>query len=175
MLSNALRPDIGCVGAKLFYANETIQHAGVIVGMFGCAGHSHKHFKRESKGYCQRLVHAHNYSAVTAACLLIEKDIFKQVNGFNEADASVAFNDVDLCLKIEQLGFRNLWTPFAELYHHESISLGLDVRPEQIARSKKEVAYMKKTWHTETYNDYAYNPNLSYISEGFSIARNSKC
>ncbi len=97
MVSNALRSDIGCVGAKLYYANNTIQHAGVIVGMFGCAGHSHKYYKRQSKGYCGRLVNTQNYSAVTAACLLMRKDVFKKVNGFNETELSVAFNDVDLC------------------------------------------------------------------------------
>jgi GT2 family glycosyltransferase len=171
MLSNALRPGIGCVGAKLYYANNTIQHAGVIVGMFGCAGHSHKHYKRQSKGYCGRLVNTQNYSAVTAACLLMRKDIFKKVNGFNETDLSVAFNDVDLCLKVEQLGLRNLWTPFAELYHHESISRGLDVKPEQIDRANKEIKYMHDTWNTQMYPDPAFNINLSLTSEDFSITR----
>jgi len=146
MLSHALRSDIGCVGAKLYYPNDTIQHAGVIVGMWGCAGHSHKHFKRDSRGYCDRLMHVQNYSALTAACLLLRKELFEQVNGFNELDLPVQFNDVDLCLKVASLGYRNVWTPYAELYHHESISRGEDVSSAQITRSRGEVKYMHETW-----------------------------
>lgn len=171
MVSHTLRADIGCVGAKLYYANNTLQHAGVIVGMHGCAGHSHKHYKRDSFGYFERLIHVQNYSAVTAACLLIRKEVFKQVKGFDEDNLTVAFNDIDLCLKVKNLNLKNLWTPYAELYHHESISRGMDTKPEQIERSNKEIEYMKNTWDTTNFNDPAYNKNLSVDSEDFSITR----
>jgi len=169
--NQSLRSDIGCVGAKLYYPNDTIQHAGVIVGMWGCAGHSHKHFKRDSRGYCDRLMHVQNYSALTAACLLLRKELFEQVNGFNELDLPVQFNDVDLCLKVASLGYRNVWTPYAELYHHESISRGEDVSSAQITRSRGEVKYMHETWVHSGYTDPAYNPNLTICREDFSVAK----
>jgi GT2 family glycosyltransferase len=171
MVSHALRPEIGCVGAKLYYPNNTVQHGGVIVGMWGCAGHSHKYYKRRFRGYCDRLIQVQNYSAVTAACLLIRRHLFEQVSGFNEQNLSIQFNDVDLCLKVKSLNLYNLWTPHAELYHHESISRGLDIKPEQIDRSNKEVAYMHNTWNTQNFNDPAYNINLSLSCEDFSLTR----
>lgn len=170
MVSHAIRTSVGCVGAKLYYPNDTIQHAGVIVGMWGCAGHSHKHYRRDSDGYCGRLRHVQNYTALTAACLLVSKDKFKSVNGFNEEDLPIQFNDVDLCLKIQQQGFRNVWTPHAELYHHESISRGRDTTSDQIIRSDKEVSYMNNTWGTKTFVDPAYNINLTLRREDFSYA-----
>lgn len=171
MVSHAIRPDIGCVGAKLYYPNNTIQHAGVIIGMWGCAGHSHKYFERDNDGYNNRLQLVQNYSAVTAACLLVRRELFESVNGLNEDDLTVAFNDVDFCLKVEQLGVRNIWTPYAELYHHESISRGNDATPEKRARAEKEINYMHDTWGTNTYLDPAYNPNLTLKLEDFSISR----
>lgn len=171
MVSHSVRVDIGCVGAKLYYENNTVQHAGVIIGMWGCAGHSHKHYKRASLGYCERLIHVQNYSAVTAACLLIKKQVFEQVGGFNEKDLPVQFNDVDLCLKVKNLNLNNLWTPYAELYHHESVSRGIDTKPEQIERANREVEYMHNTWDTTNYSDPAYNINLNYAYEDFSITR----
>jgi GT2 family glycosyltransferase len=174
MVSHVLRTEIGCVGAKLYYPNDTIQHAGVIVGMWGCAGHSHKHAKGRSSGYYDRLTHVQNYSAVTAACLLIRKQVFEQVDGFEEQNLTIQFNDVDLCLKVKSLNLYNLWTPHAELYHHESVSRGLEIKPEQIARSNREVKYMHNTWNTRNYNDPAYNINLSFTCEDFSITRRNE-
>lgn len=171
MVSQVIRPEIGCVGAKLYYPNDTIQHAGVIIGLWGCAGHSHKYYERESTGYQGRLKLTQNYSAVTAACLLVKKNVFHQVSGLNENDLTVAFNDVDFCLKVEALGLRNLWTPYAQLYHYESISRGNDSTPEKRARVEKEIQYMHSTWQTNNYNDPAYNKNLNLSLEDFSITR----
>lgn len=169
MVSHAIRPDIGCVGAKLYYSNGQLQHAGVITGIGGVAGHSHKYFERNAHGYFSRLKLVQNLSAVTAAVLIIRRDTYQQVNGLNEHHLKVAFNDVDFCLKVRKAGYRNLWTPYAELYHHESISRGHEDTPEKQARFKVEVEYMKNTWTNELSNDPCYSPNLSKDREDFSI------
>ena len=169
MVSHALRPEIGCVGAKLYYPNDTIQHAGVILGIGGVAGHSHKYFHKSEPGYFTRLHLVQNLSAVTAACLLVRKSVFEEVDGLNEQDLTVAFNDVDFCLKVHTAGYRNLFTPWAELYHHESISRGEEDTPEKVARFNKEVEYMKDKWKKLLCNDTAYNPNLSDTHENFSL------
>lgn len=169
MVSQASRPEVGCVGAKLYYPNDTIQHAGVILGIGGVAGHAHKYFTRHAIGYFTRLHIAHNLSAVTAACLLVRKEIFNEVEGLNEERLAVAFNDVDFCLKVREAGYRNLWTPYAELYHHESISRGADDNAKKRARAAGEVAYMRETWAEKLDNDPAYNPNLTLVHEDFSL------
>lgn len=169
MVSHAIRPDIGCVGAKLYYSNDTIQHAGVITSLGGVAGHSHKHYPRNSVGYFHRLVLTQNLTAVTAACLLIKRTIYNEVGGLNEKDLTVAFNDVDFCLKVHSAGYRNLWTPYAELYHHESISRGAEDNPEKIARFNREIAYMQKTWTKLLERDPCYSPNLTKAREDFSL------
>jgi len=169
MVSHALRPEIGCVGAKLYYPNDTIQHAGVILGIGGVAGHSHKYFHKSEPGYFTRLHLVQNMSAVTAACLLVRKSVFEEVGGLNEQDLTVAFNDVDFCLKVHTAGYRNLFTPWAELYHHESISRGEEDTPEKVARFNKESEYMKGKWKKLLCNDTAYNPNLSNTHENFSL------
>ena len=169
MVSHALRPEIGCVGAKLYYPNDTIQHAGVILGIGGVAGHSHKYFHKSEPGYFTRLHLVQNMSAVTAACLLVRKSVFEEVGGLNEQDLTVAFNDVDFCLKVHTTGYRNLFTPWAELYHHESISRGEEDTPEKVARFNKESEYMKEKWKKLLCNDTAYNPNLSNTHENFSL------
>ena len=174
MVSQAMRPDIGCVGAMLYYPNDTIQHAGVVIGINGVAGHSHKHYPKSHLGYFSRLFVAQDLLAVTAACLLLRKTTFDEVGGLNERDLTVAFNDVDLCLKVHKAGYRNLWTPYAELYHHESISRGREDNPEKIARFKREVDYMLNTWHTNTLFDPYYNPNLTIEREDFSISMLSR-
>jgi O-antigen biosynthesis protein len=169
MVEQVSRPDIGCVGAKLYYPNDTIQHGGVILGLGGLAGHAHRFFQRDEDGYMGRLKVAQNLSAVTAACLLLRKEVFDAVNGLNEEDLAVAYNDVDLCIKVRETGYRNLWTPFAELYHHESISRGADDTPEKRARWLSEYAYMRKTWGELLDSDPAYNPNLTLVHEDFSL------
>lgn len=169
MVSHCLRPEIGCVGAKLYYSNDTLQHAGVIVSLGGVAGHSHKHFPRNHPGYFHRLSLVQTLSAVTAACLLIRKDIFEQVSGLDEENLHVAFNDVDFCLKVREAGYRNLWTPYAELYHYESISRGAEDSPEKIARFNREVNFMKSKWGRHLEVDPFYSPNLTKDREDFSI------
>lgn len=171
MVSHAIRPEIGCVGAKLYYSNDTIQHAGVICSIGGVAGHSHKHFPRSHLGYFSRLILVQTLSAVTAACLLVRKSIFVEVVGLDENNLKVAFNDVDFCLKVGAAGYRNIWTPYAELYHYESVSRGAEDSPEKIRRFQGELIFMKGKWSKELTNDPYYNPNLTKEREDFSISQ----
>lgn len=169
MVAQVCRPEIGCVGAKLYYDDDTIQHAGVVLGIGGVAGHAHKYFPRSSSGYFGRLICTQDISAVTGACLLVRKEVYVRVGGLNERDLTVAFNDVDFCLRVQQLGLRNLWTPYAELYHHESKSRGAEDSPEKIARFKKEVAYMQQAWQGVLEHDRCYSPNLTLLHENFGL------
>jgi GT2 family glycosyltransferase len=170
MVSHALRPEIGAVGAKLYYANDTIQHAGVIVGLAGMAGHGFKFLLKESSGYYWKPFLTQNYSAVTAACLIMRRQIFKEVGGLNEKHLKVAFNDVDLCLRIRERGYRIVWTPYAELYHLESASRGSDNTLKKYLRLRHELNYMKSRWGDTLLNDPYYNPNLTIEYEDFSLA-----
>ena len=170
MVSHVVHPEVGAVGAKLYYPDDTIQHAGVIVGLGGVAGHSHKHSPRDNPGYCGRLLLTQNLSAVTAACLLVRKEVFDAVGGFDEQHLSIAFNDVDLCLRIQEKGFFNVWTPYAEMYHYESASRGYEDTPEKQARFNKEIDYMRQRWGEGLLQDPAYNPNLTLDREDFSFA-----
>ncbi len=169
MVSHAVRPENGCVGAMLYYPNDTIQHAGVIMGVGGVANHSHKRFKRGEFGYYGRLTVVHNLSAVTAACLLVRKDVYEEVGGLNEDSLTVAFNDIDFCLKVREAGYLNVWTPFAELYHHESVSRGTEDSPEKLARFKGECDYMMTEWKEQIEVDPYYSPNLTLKKTDFSI------
>lgn len=168
MVSLCLRNEVGCVGAKLYYPNNSLQHAGVVLGLGGVAGHSHKYFDKEHDGYFKRLKVRQNLSAVTAACLAVRKEVYLQVGGLNEADLTVAFNDVDFCLKVHSAGYKNIWTPYAELYHHESISRGSEDTPEKRARFAAEIDYMKRTWAKMLSNDPYYHPLLTRDREDFS-------
>jgi GT2 family glycosyltransferase len=168
MVSHLVRDGVGVVGAKLRYPNDQIQHAGVILGIGGIAGHGHKYFQHDDPGYFGRLALVQNYSAVTGACLLTHKSIWQQVGGL-ETQLAVAFNDIDYCLKVQEAGFRIVWTPFAELYHHESLSRGQDDSPQKQRRFSAEVDYMKRRWQQRIDQDPAYSPNLSQDSEDFSI------
>lgn len=170
MLALAQRDRAGCIGAKLYYPDGRIQHAGVLIGMGGCAGHLFSLFEGDHPGYFGRLKHAQNYTASTGACLLISRKIFEQVGGLNEVDLAVAFNDIDLCLKVAEAGYQNAWTPYAELIHHESLSRGYDDTPEKQARARKESDYMLNRWKTDTFRDPAYNPNLTLDRADFSFA-----
>jgi glycosyltransferase involved in cell wall biosynthesis len=169
MVSHAVRADIGCVGAKLYYPNDTIQHGGVVCGIGGVAGHSHKFLPRDADGYFSRMRIVHNTSAVTAAVLLLRREVYEKVGGLDEVGLHVAFNDVDLCLKVMAAGYRNLWTPFAELYHHESISRGSDEAPEKRARFQRECAVMQERWPALLARDPYYNPNLTLQREDYSL------
>ena len=170
MVSHALRPEIGAVGAKLLYPNETLQHAGVIVGLGGMAGHGFKHLPKAFAGDHWRPHLTQNYTAVTGACLLMRREIFEEVGGLNAKDLKVAFNDVDLCLKIRQRGYRIVWTPHAQLYHFESISRGSDNTPRKYLRLRHELNYMANIWGKELARDPYYNPNLTLQYEDFSLA-----
>ena len=169
MVSYAVQDGVGAVGAKLYYDNETIQHAGVVLGIGGVAGHSHKYFKKEAYGYFSRLQIVQNYSAVTGACLLVRKKLYEEVGGLDEENLKVAFNDVDFCLKLKESGYRNVWTPYAEAYHHESASRGAEDNPEKVKRFNAEVEYMKKRWKSKLKADKMYNCNLTNKHENFNL------
>jgi len=147
------RNTTGCVGAMLYYPDDTIQHAGVFLDSNNIAGHLYKNSPRGASGDNDFLLSEQTVNAVTAACLLVRKKVFDEVDGFSESLA-VAFNDVDFCLKVQQAGYENIWTPHAELYHHESKSRGLSHERSflQKLNHKKEVRYMKRTWRAQLAN-----------------------
>lgn len=169
MVSLAMRPSTGCVGAKLLYPDHTVQHAGVILGIGGVAGHAHKRFPAQHHGYFGRLQLTHALSAVTAACLVVRREVFLQVGGLDE-QLAVAFNDVDFCLRVRDAGFRNLYTPHAVLMHHESATRGSDMAPERRARFEREVRFMQDRWGSALRDDPYYSPHLTRHHEDFSIA-----
>jgi O-antigen biosynthesis protein len=172
MLQFAMRPDTGVVGAKLYYPDKSIQHAGVVIGMGGIAGHVYHNFPRQHTGYFGQLMLPHNVSAVTGACMMMRKQIFQEVNGFDE-NYALAFGDVDLCLSILQKGHLNIWTPYAELYHHESKTRGYEDSPEKLERFNHEVNYFKRKWpEWLKKGDMYYNPNLALSDKNFSINPN---
>ena len=170
MASQALRDGIGCVGAMLYYPNDAIQHAGAVLDLGGVAGHAFRDFPRGTEGKFNRARLVQNYSAVTAACLLVRKSIYLEIGGLDEVDLAVAFNDIDFCLKVRAAGYRNLWTPFAELYHHESASRGTDDTPEKEDRFRREVETMLRRWGPALTRDPAYNPNLTLELTDFTLA-----
>jgi O-antigen biosynthesis protein len=170
MASHAVRPEIGAVGAKLYYPNDTVQHAGTILGLFGTASHAFRHFGRGEPGYFGRLVLTQNLSAVTAACMLLRRNVFDEVGGFDAVNLAVAFNDVDLCLRIGERGYRILWTPYAELYHWESASRGSDLARDTVERFGREAKYLAERWPAALARDPCYNSNLSLAAANFSLA-----
>lgn len=170
MLMFAQREDVGAVGAKLYYPDNTIQHAGVVVGMGAdrCAGSPHHRYARDNVGYIGRLCYAQDFSAVTAACMLVSREIFQSVGGFDEKFA-VAYNDVDLCMAIREAGYKNIWTPCAEAYHYESVSRGYDNAPEKQERFQREVKLFKEKWEKQIeQGDPYYNKNLTLDLPDFS-------
>ncbi|MGN6366222.1 glycosyltransferase family 2 protein [Asticcacaulis taihuensis] len=169
LLSFAQRPDVGCVGARLWYPDKTLQHGGIILGIGGVAGHAHKCLEEDETGYFCRAIHHQSYSAVTAACLMVRKSTYEAVGGFSE-ELAVAFNDVDFCLRVRAAGYRNVWTPYAEMIHHESASRGSEITPAQQKRFSQEVAYMHTHWGDALFSDPAYNPNLTLDHEDYSLA-----
>lgn len=169
MLMFAQRKDIGSVGAKLYYPDKTIQHAGVCLGMGGVAGHYFQHVDRENLGYMGRLLYPQNMTAVTAACMLLRREVWDKVGGLNE-DWTVAFNDVDLCMRIRNAGYLIVWTPFAELYHYESRSRGVEDTPEKQERFEWEVLQFKSRWAKElNMGDPYFNPNFSLDRPDFFV------
>jgi GT2 family glycosyltransferase/2-polyprenyl-3-methyl-5-hydroxy-6-metoxy-1,4-benzoquinol methylase len=169
MLMFAQRKDVGAVGCMLYYNDDTIQHAGVILGLGGVAGHSHKNYRRGNLGYMYRLTIAQNLNAVTAACMMMSRKVFKEVKGFDES-FEVAFNDVDLCMRIRQAGYLIVFTPYAEAYHFESKSRGYEDTYEKKKRFEGEVLKFREKWKEELEaGDPYYNPNLTLDREDFSV------
>ena len=169
MVEQVQRPSIGAVGALLLYPDNTIQHAGVIM-VGGVAGHSHKYYTSDSPGYFWQIHTTNNYLAVTAACLMCRRDVFNAVGGFEE-QLAIAFNDVDLCLKIFKAGYRNIYLPHVLLYHYESKSRGNDDTPEKTTRFAKEIKYMQSKWAEFIKHDPCYSPHLTRNAEDFSIGK----
>ena len=167
MLSLVNRAEVGCVGAKLLYPDGTIQHAGIVMGLGGYAAHSHRGFPGNESGYINRLNVRQNYSAVTAACLMIRKSVYVEVGGMDES-YEVAYNDVDFCLRVLEKGYKNVFTPYATLLHHESKTRGEDSSSEQIERFDKEKKLLLDRWADIINHDPAYNPNLTRSHEDFS-------
>lgn len=171
LLMYAQRQDVGAVGAKLYYGDKTIQHAGVVLGLGAhrTAGHSHYMQHRENLGYMGRLCYAQNVSAVTGACLLVSKELFEKAGGLDESFA-VSLNDVDFCIKLREMGYLNVFTPFAELYHYESVSRGLDDQGEKAKRYNEESARFRDKWKAVLEKgDPYYNPNFSLDRSDFSL------
>lgn len=171
LLGYCMRKDVGAVGARLYYEDDTIQHAGVVIGFGGIAGHCFVQQKRGTTGYCHRIICAQDYSAVTAACMMVKKSAFDAVGGLSE-ELAVAFNDIDFCMKLRKAGYLIVYNPYAELYHYESKSRGLEDTPEKVARFNKEIATFEKKWPEILENgDPYYNPNLTLKSQDFSLKR----
>ena len=169
LLEHALRPEVGAVGAKLYYPDDKVQHAGVVLGVGAGAGHIHLGAARGAPGYCCRLICVQNYSAVTGACLMMRRSVFEEIGGFDEA-FPLAFNDTDLCMRVRRNGYRIVWTPWAELYHHESATRGHEDTPEKKARFHAEMSRFLVKWGDQLGDgDRYYNPNLSTQDGNFSV------
>ena len=170
LLSYSQRPDVGAVGAKLYYPDDTIQHAGVLMGINGSAGHSHKSYPRKAVGDLYRLITTQNYMAVTGACLMTKTALYREAGGLDEEQFAVAYNDVDYCLKLWEKGLLNVYTPCAEAYHYESKSRGLDTLSENAKRYEREKAnfYAKYQRYIDNYDPY-YNPHFNNLFENFGL------
>lgn len=174
MLMFAQRPDVGAVGAMLYYPDDTIQHAGVILGLGGVAGHAHKNFPKGHCGYMLRATIAQNFSVVTAACVMLPRTVWDEVDGLDET-FEVAFNDVDLCMRIRKAGYLIVWTPYAELYHYESKSRGAEDTPEKKKRFEGEIRRFRERWKCElAAGDPYYNPNLTLAREDFTVKKENE-
>ncbi|MGE3153732.1 MAG: glycosyltransferase [Nitrospiraceae bacterium] len=170
MVGHALRPEIGAVGAKLYFPDGSIQHAGVVLGIQGVAGHAFRRQPREAPGYHGRMQVAQDVSAVTAACLVMRRSVYLELGGLNEVELPIAFNDVDLCIRLRERGYRILWTPYAELYHLESATRMPDDSRKRRSSFAREVAYMKARWGDVLTKDPFYSPNLSLDDHDFNLA-----
>ena len=170
MATQALRDDVGAVGAQLLYPDGRIQHAGVVIGVGNAAGHAHRFIRPSDHGYFRRHAMPQFTAAVTAACLVVQRDRFLAVGGLDEQNFAVAFNDVDLCLKLSERGWQSLYEPRAALIHHESVSRGNDLDPVGAARFAGELAALQRIWKTDEIVDPFHHPNLSRSSEQFAIA-----
>lgn len=168
MVEQVQRPQIGAVGARLLYPDGTLQHAGVVAGIGGVAGHSHKHYPGDHNGYFSQIQSINNYAAVTAACLMCRRDVFAEVGGFEE-DLAIAFNDIDFCFKILEKGYRNVYLPHVVLYHYESKSRGYEDTPQKQARFQQEIFYMQRKWKEIIAHDPCYSEHLTRDREDYSL------
>ncbi|MBL8398845.1 MAG: glycosyltransferase family 2 protein [Candidatus Accumulibacter sp.] len=169
MVGHLRQANVGVVGAKLYYPDGRVQHGGDTVGPGGCANHLHQFIARDDPGYCNRAVVAQELSAVTAACMVTWRGLYKKLGGLNERWLPVAFNDVDYCLRVRRAGHKVVWTPHAKLYHHESVSRGKNKGWRREIRAWCEVRYMRWHWHREMKSDPFYNPNFSYLRPDFVL------
>jgi len=170
MVSHVARAETGAVGARLWYPDGTLQHGGVVLGLGGIAGHAFPHVPRGHPGYFNRAMLQQNCSAVTGACMAVRKTVFDELGGFDEENVGVSFNDIDFCLRLTQRGYRVIWTPYANLIHHESASRGHRRTEEEQAEFLRAADYMQRTWPAELLHDPFYNPNLSLDIPGFELA-----
>jgi GT2 family glycosyltransferase len=170
LVRQSVRPDLGAIGCRLLYPDGTVQHAGVVTGVGGGAAHAHRFQRNSEAGYFLRDRLPQRVSAVTAACLVVAKEKFLAVEGFNATDFPVAFNDVDLCLKLNARGWQSFYEPRAVLIHHESKSRGSDSAKENRARFAEELAALKRHWGTDMHRDPYHHPQLSPFCESFYIA-----
>lgn len=169
LLRHTMRPEVGAAGAKLFYGDDTVQHAGVIIGMGGIAGHVFTGLRDDDCGYMCRAQCTQNYSAVTAACMMTKKSVFNSVGGFSE-DLKVAFNDIDYCLKVRERGKLIVYSPYARLYHHESKSRGQEDTREKVRRFNQEILSFRNKWPDILIKgDPYYNLNLTLEKSDFSL------
>jgi glycosyltransferase involved in cell wall biosynthesis len=169
MFQFAIRPDVGAVGAKLYYPDGTIEHGGIIIGLGGVAGYSHRHSPKDDPGYFYQLALPHNVSAVASTCLMLRKQVFQEVDGFDE-NYPLALGDIDLCLRILQKGYLNIWTPYAELYHYKSETCKSRYSIKDPEKLKKEIKFFKRIWAKFLQaGDPYYNPNLTLERENFDM------
>lgn len=168
LAEHALRPEVGAVGARLLYPDGRLQHGGIILGLGGVADHAHKHLPRHDVGYYGRAKMIQNFSAVTSACMMVRRAVFEEVGGFDEP-LTVAFNDVDFCLRLRERGYRIVWTPYAELYHHESASRGHEDTPEKRRRLQAEIDYLRRRWGALLARDPYYSPHLTLDRHDFAL------
>jgi GT2 family glycosyltransferase len=170
MVGLVSREGVGAVGAKLYYGNGSVQHAGVVLGIGGVAGHAHKYRPAHETGYFGRLVLTQEVAAVTGACLLTPTELWRRLGGLDEKNLSIAFNDVDYCLRVREAGHRVVWAANAELRHLESISRGREESAQQVARFNREAAWMRRRWGSTLQEDPTYSPNLTDVHEDYSLA-----
>ena len=169
MLGYAERPDVGIVGARLLYEDDTVQHGGIVVGFGGIAGGCFIGLHEKENSYMHRMMCAQDYSAVTAACMMTKREVFRRAGGFTE-DLAVAFNDVDFCMKVRALGLLCVYDPYAVLHHYESKSRGLEDTPEKVKRFNGEIAVFASRWpEILQKGDPYYNPNLTLRKSNFAL------